>query len=82
MYTTLDQSSIILFSKVEPIGGAARFVQMVKKIRKENNSLLLFSGDIFSPSVVSTMFKGRHMLPVIDELNIDVACVGNHDYVN
>ena len=22
------------------------------------------------------------MLPVIDELKIDVACVGNHDYVS
>jgi 5'-nucleotidase len=50
--------------------------------------LVLFSGDIFSPSVskigdnlVSTMFKGEHMVPVIDELEIDVACVGNHDYV-
>jgi len=46
--------------------------------------------EIFSPPVlvdincyiVSTLFKGEHMLPIIDEINIDVACVGNHDYVH
>jgi hypothetical protein len=27
------------------------------------------------------MFQGKQMLPVIDSLGIDVACVGNHDYV-
>jgi 2',3'-cyclic-nucleotide 2'-phosphodiesterase (5'-nucleotidase family) len=34
------------------VGGAARFVHIVKKLREENkNTLVLFSGDIFSPSV-------------------------------
>lgn len=43
------------FSKVEPVGGAARFVNYVKLLRQENpNCLLLFSGDIFSPSVSKT----------------------------
>jgi len=37
--------------KVDPVGGASRFVHLVKKLKKENeNCLILFSGDIYSPS--------------------------------
>ena len=36
--------------EVEPVGGAARFLTAVKS-EKENNPLVLFSGNIFSPSM-------------------------------
>ena len=53
MFTISTQSKILfLSSEVEPVGGAARFVHLVKKLREENkNTLVLFSGDIFSPSI-------------------------------
>ena len=36
--------------ETEPAGGAARFLTAVKE-QKENNPLVLFSGNIFSPSM-------------------------------
>ena len=35
---------------VEPVGGAARFLTAVKELQ-ELNPLILFSGDIFAPSI-------------------------------
>ena len=37
--------------EVEPVGGASRFLTAVKSVSKECNPLILFSGDIFAPSI-------------------------------
>lgn len=31
--------------------------------------------------IVSSIFRGKQMVPIIDALEIDVTVVGNHDYV-
>ena len=41
--------------------------------------LTLFSGDLLSPSLISTMFEGEQMVPSFRECAVDVACIGNHD---
>lgn len=40
--------------------------------------MTIFSGDAFSPSLESSVLKGEHMVPVLNHLQIDVACYGNH----
>ena len=42
--------------------------------------LTFFSGDAFNPSKESTVTKGSHMTPVLNEIGIDLACVGNHEF--
>ncbi len=27
------------------------------------------------------MFKGEQLVPIIDEIGVDIACIGNHDFV-
>ncbi|KAF9472767.1 flagellar associated protein [Pholiota conissans] len=44
------------------------------------DGLLLFSGDVFSPSVESSVTRGSHMVPVLNELGVDVTVTGNHDF--
>lgn len=44
------------------------------------DGLSLFSGDLFSPSMESTVTRGSHMVPIINELAPDVALTGNHDF--
>lgn len=39
---------------------------------------MLFSGDAFNPSAMSTITKGKHMVPVLNDLGTHVACMGNH----
>ncbi|KAH0545467.1 hypothetical protein FGG08_000468 [Glutinoglossum americanum] len=69
----------------EPIGGAARFQTLVNHYRSdaafagEPALLTFFSGDSFNPSLESSVTKGRHMVPVLNGIGADVACVGNHD---
>ena len=41
--------------------------------------LVLFSGDLFSPSMLSTYFKGQQIIAVFNRLNVSVTCLGNHD---
>ena len=36
---------------VEPVGGAARFLTAVKAVSRDCQPLILFSGDIFAPSI-------------------------------
>ena len=36
---------------VEPVGGAARFLTAVKSVSRDCQPLILFSGDIFAPSI-------------------------------
>ncbi|CAG8448731.1 2166_t:CDS:2 [Diversispora eburnea] len=69
--------------KREPVGGAARFAKAIKDFRQKydiKTSSVLFSGDVFNPSVESSISKGAHMIPVMNQFGIDVACFGNHDF--
>ena len=42
--------------------------------------MVLFSGDVFSPSILSTFTHGKQMLPVLNKLGVHTACIGNHDF--
>ncbi|VTJ89859.1 Hypothetical predicted protein, partial [Marmota monax] len=37
------------------------------------NPLLIFSGDCLNPSVLSTITKGKHMIPILNELGVHFA---------
>jgi len=64
----------------EPVGGAARFCAAVEQYRSEGlHPLVFFSGGVFSPSTLSTILSGTQMLPCLNELGINAACLGNHD---
>ncbi|KAJ5374449.1 5'-Nucleotidase/apyrase [Penicillium concentricum] len=69
----------------EPVGGVSRFQSLVKHYRShpqyagQPDILTFFSGDAFNPSIESTITKGRHMVPFLNTVGTDVACVGNHD---
>jgi 5'-nucleotidase len=65
----------------EPLGGAARLCGAIRSLRSESEwpSLVLFGGDIFSPSTMSILDKGRAMTDVINEIGVDACVIGNHD---
>ncbi|KAK3354015.1 Metallo-dependent phosphatase-like protein [Lasiosphaeria hispida] len=72
-------------SSAEPVGGTARFVTVCKEYRESErfqgqpDLLTLFSGDVFNPSLESSITKGSHMVPILNKIGTDCACVGNHD---
>ncbi|KAF3482621.1 5'-nucleotidase [Arthroderma uncinatum] len=72
-------------SSSEPCGGAPRFQTLVNyyrsdpKFAEQPSLLTFFSGDAFNPSLESTITKGQHMVPFLNNVGTDAACVGNHD---
>ncbi|KAK3389763.1 Metallo-dependent phosphatase-like protein [Podospora didyma] len=72
-------------SSAEPVGGVARFVSLCNEYRdgeqfsSQPKLVTLFSGDVFNPSLESSVTKGSHMVPLLNKIGTDCACVGNHD---
>lgn len=60
------------------LAGAARFVTAMEQ-HGLSKKLVLFSGDMFGPSNLSSHFKGEQMIEVYKRLKVQVSCLGNHD---
>lgn len=66
----------------EPIGGISRFQTVSNHYRYDSQFagqselITLFSGDAFNPSLESSVTKGQHMVPVLNNLGTDAACMG------
>ena len=63
---------------------SSRFVHRWKlaqqdEIDKGRSCLSFFSGDAWSPSIMTTIVRGKQMVPVLNSMNLDAACLGNHD---
>ncbi|XP_065211905.1 trifunctional nucleotide phosphoesterase protein YfkN isoform X2 [Planococcus citri] len=65
--------------EADPAGGASKFSHAVKSF-SSLNPLVLFSGDIFSPSLLSTFTKGEQMSQILNEVGTHCAVFGNHDF--
>lgn len=69
----------------EPVGGVPRFKTLCQYYKDDAQFqglpevMTLFSGDAFNPSLESSVTKGKHMVPALNELQTSVACLGNHD---
>jgi 2',3'-cyclic-nucleotide 2'-phosphodiesterase (5'-nucleotidase family) len=59
-------------------GGAARFVTAMKN-HGCNEKLVLFSGDLLSPSTISMFRQGMQMVEIFNTLKVRATCLGNHD---
>jgi 5'-nucleotidase len=62
----------------EPVGGASRFITAMQQF-DNLEPMVLFSGDIYSPSKLSQTMRGMHMVPFLQKAKVTAACVGNHD---
>lgn len=70
-------------SKFQGLGGAARRSALVKKIRAEqDNVLLLDAGDIFQGTPYFNLFGGELELKLMSDMGYDAATMGNHDFDN
>lgn len=82
-----SELTIYHFNDVYHIGDSelvARFAHLYKQSEpyksssQPSNSVRIFSGDVLSPSTESSIMRGEHMVPVLNNLGIDIACYGNH----
>lgn len=62
-------------------GGLARLATLVKRVRGENPAtLVMLAGDLISPSAVSTLLRGQHMIAGMNAIGLDLATFGNHEF--
>lgn len=63
------------------LGGLDRLAGLVRQYRaRERCTLLLFAGDLISPSVESSVFKGAQLIDGFNLLRVDAATLGNHEF--
>ena len=61
--------------------GFLNFYDYVQTLRKQYpKSLLIFSGDCYAHSKLSRVLRGEQMAYCINQLGIDIACYGNHEF--
>ena len=58
---------------------AAKFVSVINSYA-ERKPLILFSGDCFSPSLMSVITKGAQMPPILNAIGVQAAVLGNHEF--
>ncbi|HPQ82100.1 MAG TPA: metallophosphoesterase, partial [bacterium] len=68
-----------------PAGGAARLATVLKKAEKESrkrgcDTYILFGGDVYSGSLISSEFKGKVERRFLNEAGVDAMVLGNHDF--
>ncbi len=65
------------------LGGVARRSTLIKKIRQEEEHVLLLdAGDIFQGTPYFNLYGGEVELKLMSELGYDAATLGNHDFDN
>lgn len=65
------------------LGGAARRMNIIQNVRKENpNTLLLDAGDIFQGTPYFNFYGGELEFKLMSMMGYDAATIGNHDFDN
>ena len=68
-------------SKNQGLGGVAARAQLIKKIRSEEEQVLLLdAGDIFQGTPFFNLYKGEPEMKAMAALGYDAATMGNHDF--
>jgi 5'-nucleotidase/UDP-sugar diphosphatase len=63
------------------LGGMGPMATLIKRERaRAGHSILTFGGDLISPSLLSGITKGRHMIEFANALGIEMAVLGNHEF--
>ena len=70
---------------IKGAGGAAKIAAVVAEERARAEAegglaVVTFGGDMISPSVLSGIDKGAHMIDLANAVGIDVAVLGNHEF--
>lgn len=70
------------WDKMESAGKVASVIAAEKEAAKAEGALVLvtFGGDLISPSLMSGIDKGVHMIELAEQVGIQYATLGNHEF--
>ena len=70
--------------EIAPRQGKGGFAPLMTLLERERgaspHAITTFGGDLFSPSVMSSLTLGAQMVEMMNAIGTDVAVVGNHEY--
>ena len=79
--TFLHVNDVSEYSSKRGIGGVAPLMTLLRRERAQSaNTITTFGGDLFSPSLMSGLTKGAHMVDLMNAIGVDIAVAGNHEY--
>lgn len=79
--TFLHTNDIYEISPRDGIGGMAELMSLLRGERATSaHSITTFGGDLISPSIMSSVNKGKQMIDLMNALGVDVAVPGNHEF--
>ena len=63
------------------VGGMDRLAGLIRQHQaRDRCTLVLLAGDLISPSVESSIFKGAQLIEGLNLLGVDAATLGNHEF--
>ena len=63
-------------------GGLAPLMTLLQRerARARGQALTTFGGDLISPSLMSTLTRGAHMITLMNAIGVQAAVPGNHEF--
>lgn len=61
-------------------GGFARVMSVVKAERAKGPTFFVHSGDTISPSLLSGIDHGAHIIDILNQMKVDIFTPGNHEF--
>lgn len=81
LHAHLEPQKIGWISENRTIGGFANIASLVKTEKQNNPNAVYFdAGDYFTGPYISSLTKGEAVIDVMNQLSIDAACIGNHEF--
>ena len=79
--TFLHVNDVSEYESKRGIGGVAPLMTLLERERAASpHTITTFGGDLFSPSLMSALTEGAHMVEMMNAIGVDIAVAGNHEY--
>ena len=79
--TVVHVNDLDQFQEKSGRGGVARLSSILKQSRAKGNTVLFtHGGDMLSPSLLSSIDGGQHMVSLMNDLNLSFLGLGNHEF--
>ncbi|WP_029076795.1 bifunctional metallophosphatase/5'-nucleotidase [Kaistia adipata] len=76
----VQTNDIDLMEELDGRGGFARLAAVVAAERAKGPTVFVHSGDTISPSLLSGIDKGVHVVDILNRMKVDVMTPGNHEF--
>ncbi|WP_190242761.1 bifunctional metallophosphatase/5'-nucleotidase [Hymenobacter lapidiphilus] len=81
LHAHLEPQKLPAVSETRLVGGFANIATLVKQEKQANpNTLYVDAGDFFTGPYISTLTEGAAVVDVMNYLQLDAACIGNHEF--